>query len=162
MMTPRPWKLWRLADDVKTYGDKAGKLILVTEDGEEEVCGPFWNDEDAEFVLRLVEQSRGEQLSSTLPVLYSTTPYDGYEIARVMEKDGQCEVMHGFEVDEPGRMGSTVFWSIYGHIPDQGVECISDFNSQRAACEMLSRITGTFVEGGEWVWKAFKRNGKAR
>lgn len=35
-VTATPWLVWQLADDRTTYGDDAGKYILVTPDGETE------------------------------------------------------------------------------------------------------------------------------
>ena len=52
--TRLPWKLWRLANDPQTYGADADKLIITTDNGDDEVCGPFLFDEDAEFVIRAV------------------------------------------------------------------------------------------------------------
>jgi hypothetical protein len=37
--TRKKWIVWQLANDSFTYGDKAGKYIVVTEDHEDEVCG---------------------------------------------------------------------------------------------------------------------------
>jgi hypothetical protein len=43
--------IWRLADDYAAYGQDAGKFILVSPDGEEEVSEPdqsWWTDVGAE------------------------------------------------------------------------------------------------------------------
>jgi hypothetical protein len=37
--TRKKWVVWKLADDPFTYGDKAGKHIVVTDDHEDEICG---------------------------------------------------------------------------------------------------------------------------
>lgn len=34
------------------------------------------------------------------------------------------------------------FWSLYGHIPGQGLESIGDFRTRQQAEEVLGRITG--------------------
>lgn len=34
------------------------------------------------------------------------------------------------------------FWSLFGHIPGQGVECIGDFKTREHAEEIYTRITG--------------------
>lgn len=62
------------------------------------------------------------------------TPYDAYEIHGCKEFDG------GFV--EQVEDGEAEFWSLYGHIPNQGVECIGDFKTRRRAEEILQRITG--------------------
>jgi hypothetical protein len=69
----------------------------------------------------------------------SLTPFDAYEIHPVTEHcapDGStfCEI-----ADDPAEAS---FWSLYGHIPGQGVECIGDFASFEAAAEIYARITG--------------------
>lgn len=66
-------------------------------------------------------------------------PFDAYEIHPVAETvapDGKhlCEV-----TDDPAEAS---FWSLYGHIPGQGLECIGDFASHEAAAEIQARITG--------------------
>jgi hypothetical protein len=69
---------------------------------------------------------------SDLPI-----PFDRYEIHGVREfgrgKSRHCEQV----ADEEAQ-----FWSLYGHIPGQGVECIGDFKSREFAEEVYARITG--------------------
>jgi hypothetical protein len=67
------------------------------------------------------------------------TPFDTYKIHPVTEHrapDGStfCKV-----ADDPAKAS---FWSLYGHIPGQGVACIGDFASFEAAAEVYARITG--------------------
>jgi len=66
-------------------------------------------------------------------------PFDAYEIHPVTEQvssDGSrfCEV-----TDDPAEAS---FWSLYGHIPGQGVMCIGDFASFAEAADIYARITG--------------------
>ena len=65
------------------------------------------------------------------------TPFDAYEISGVREygtrPDGYCE-----QVDD----SEAQFWSLYGHIPGEGVECIGNFNTRQHAEEVFARITG--------------------
>jgi hypothetical protein len=69
---------------------------------------------------------------SDLPI-----PFDAYEIHGVREfgrgKSRHCEQVPDEEAQ---------FWSLYGHIPGQGVECIGDFKSREFAEEVYARITG--------------------
>lgn len=44
--TPGTWKKWRLAPD----SDPEQRLIIVTEDGETEVCGIVYNEDDADLL----------------------------------------------------------------------------------------------------------------
>ena len=41
------------------------------------------------------------------------------------------------------------FWSLYGHIPGQGLECIGDFTSRAAAEEVYARIIGRPYHDGK-------------
>lgn len=63
--------------------------------------------------------------------------YDGLEIAPVAEyedKDGSkfCE-----PVDDPKQAH---FWSVYGHIPEGGVECLEDFDTGKEALNFANRL----------------------
>ncbi len=61
------------------------------------------------------------------------TPYDAYEIHGCKEYEaGFVEQVEDSEAE---------FWSLYGHIPNQGVECIGDFKTRCRAEEILQRIT---------------------
>ncbi len=63
--------------------------------------------------------------------------FDGYEIHGGREF-GRGKSRHCQQVtDEEAQ-----FWSLYGHIPGQGVECIGDFKSREFAEEVDARITG--------------------
>jgi hypothetical protein len=74
---------------------------------------------------------------SELPI-----PFDRYEIHGVREfgrgKSRHCEQVPDDEAQ---------FWSLYGHIPGQGVECIGDFKSREFAEEVYARITGESYAG---------------
>jgi hypothetical protein len=63
--------------------------------------------------------------------------FDAYEIHGIREfgkgKDRYCEQVPDDEAQ---------FWSLYGHIPGQGVECIGDFTTREHAEEVYARITG--------------------
>lgn len=67
--------------------------------------------------------------------------FDGYEIApcrRYEEPDQPGQFyFEGCEADEAD------VWSLYGHIPGQGVECLGDFSTREHAEEIYARITGT-------------------
>lgn len=74
----------------------------------------------------------GPDADSPLPARF-----DAYEIHGVREygegDDASCEQVP----DEPAE-----FWSLYGHIPGQGVDCIGDFATREHAEEVFARITG--------------------
>ncbi len=65
------------------------------------------------------------------------TRFDGYDIHGVRESDDgggkYCEQVPDNEAE---------FWSLYGHISGQGLECIGDFKTRAHAQEIYERITG--------------------
>ena len=68
------------------------------------------------------------------------TPFDDYEI-------GPCRRFE--EPDKPGQFyfepcdpAEADVWTLYGHIPGQGVEAIGDFGTDSHATEVYARITG--------------------
>jgi hypothetical protein len=68
------------------------------------------------------------------------TRFDDYEISpcqRFEEPDSPGRFY--FEVCEPAEAD---VWTLYGHIPGQGVEAIGDFNNFDHAAEVYTRITG--------------------
>jgi hypothetical protein len=67
-------------------------------------------------------------------------PYDNYEISpcRRYERPGSPGKFY-FEVCEPP---DADVWTLYGHVPGEGVEAIGDFSSRHHAEETFSRITG--------------------
>lgn len=67
------------------------------------------------------------------------TPFDAYEIHPVVHHrmpDGRCIAE---QTDDPTEASC---WSLFGHIPGQGLECIGDFPSYELAAEIYARITG--------------------
>ena len=64
-------------------------------------------------------------------------PYDAYEIHGVAEQRSGSKRSCEQVPDEEAQ-----FWSLYGHISGEGVECIGDFKTRRYAEEVLERITG--------------------
>lgn len=84
-------------------------------------------------------------------------PFDAYEISMVHEflswgtDDDNEGVIHRCESGavcqcELGQDDKT-YWSLYGHIPGQGAECIGDFKSEADAREILARILGRDLDG---------------
>jgi len=63
--------------------------------------------------------------------------FDAYEVHGVREfNDGDepyCEQVPDDEAES---------WSLYGHIPGQGIDCIGDFKTREHAEEVFARITG--------------------
>ena len=70
--------------------------------------------------------------------------FDAYEIHGVREFDDgdgrYCEQVPDTEAE---------FWSLYGHIPGQGLDCIGDFKTRQHAEEVFARITGRRYNSGD-------------
>lgn len=49
MTALRNVQIWKLAPDRNAYGKHAGWYLLVSEDGEDELAGPFRYEDEAEF-----------------------------------------------------------------------------------------------------------------
>jgi len=84
--------------------------------------------------------------SSSPPVLGDSglpARFDAYEIHGVREYDDgngkYCEQVPDDQAE---------FWSLYGHIPDQGLDCIGDFKTREHAEEVFARIAGRRYESG--------------
>lgn len=69
--------------------------------------------------------------------------FDTIEIAPVatVDTDGTCEAFESLD-DIPEELRGSVFWSLYGHTPGEGVQCIGDFRSSEDALEVLVRLFG--------------------
>jgi hypothetical protein len=63
---------------------------------------------------------------------HKPVPFDAYEIHGCRDFNGSVEQVPDDEAQ---------FWSLYGHIPGAGLECIGDFVSRAAAEEIVQRIT---------------------
>ena len=64
--TPLPWKVWKLSPD----SDPKERFIIVTEDGEREVTGIIDRIEDAELIVRAVNERE-----TLLDLLTRALPY---------------------------------------------------------------------------------------
>jgi hypothetical protein len=77
------------------------------------------------------------------------TPFDSYEISPCvrLNDEGQPDPNgNTFEVCEPHEAHC---WTLYGHIPGEGVLAIGDFATREGAEEVFQRITGIpFAETG--------------
>ena len=71
--------------------------------------------------------------------LPNTTGYDALEVHTVIEISGFAESLpSGEEIPE----ADALYWSLYGHTPNEGLECIGDFISFEAACSVAEKIFG--------------------
>jgi hypothetical protein len=80
--------------------------------------------------------------SATRPI---PIPFDAYEVHGIIEYDES-----GTKWCEQVADHQATFWSLFGHIPGQGVLCIGDFETRDHAEEIYARITGkNYVNGGK-------------
>jgi hypothetical protein len=75
------------------------------------------------------------------------TPFDSYEISPCTRTENDAKPgQFYFETCEPAEAD---VWTLYGHIPGEGVMAIGDFDSREHAEEAFQRITGIpFAETG--------------
>jgi hypothetical protein len=68
------------------------------------------------------------------------TRFDAYEVHGVREYEGATFGQGKYSEQVPDEEAE--FWSLYGHIPGRGIECIGDFETRRLAEQIYARITG--------------------
>jgi hypothetical protein len=66
--------------------------------------------------------------------------FDDYEIHGVREYHGAPFGQGKYSEQVPD--DEAQFWSLFGHIPGQGLDCIGDFKTRQHAEEIYARITG--------------------
>jgi hypothetical protein len=78
--------------------------------------------------------------AGTSPVAGLPARFDAYEIApcRRFREDGDRDRFYY----EPCKPEEADVWTLYGHIPGEGVEAIGDFESCKQAEQVYARITG--------------------
>ena len=76
----------------------------------------------------------------TPPVANIPTPFDAYEI-QSCQLVRNTDEPHSSSV-EPCEPFEADFWTLYGHIPGEGVMAIGDFDTPEHAREVYARITG--------------------
>jgi hypothetical protein len=63
--------------------------------------------------------------------------FDDYEIHGIFDFDEDDRTFSEQVPDDEAR-----YWSLFGHIPGRGLECIGDFESRKLAERIYARITG--------------------
>ena len=107
------------------------------------ILRPDWRERAAQAPQEA--PARARSASYNLPHYSPAVPrsFDALEVHTVIEEDREggtvCEALtSGDEIPE----GSRVTFSLYGHTPGEGVECIGDFTSFDAACDFATRLGG--------------------
>ena len=92
------------------------------------------------LIIGLQEEAEIYGTESSLPIRF-----DAYEIQ-------PCH--RYFDIDEPDlafveqcETYEADFWTVYGHIPGEGVQAIGDFDTREHAEEVFARITGRSYTG---------------
>jgi hypothetical protein len=120
------------ACDPKAAEQRLRGLAQQLEDGEADIQFADHNSD-----LHDAAAVEAECAASLVPAPNALRPFDGYEIHGVREYDNEtnpyCEQVPDCEAE---------FWSLYGHIPGEGLECIGDFKTRGFAEEVYARITG--------------------
>ena len=93
------------------------------------------------------EGARAKQMRTPAQASGLTTPFDDYEIhgmKRISDCPGSEEEPLGRVIDNCEQVSDheAEFWSLFGHIPGQGLDCIGDFATRAHAEEVFARITG--------------------
>lgn len=86
------------------------------------------------------EEDESTKAQSAYYTLEQVNGYDALEVHTVATFfDGYAEqIPDGDDLPEEG----PVCWSLYGHTPNEGLECIGDFISFEAACEVAQKLGG--------------------
>jgi hypothetical protein len=109
----------------------------------------------------------GVRVNQTLTPAHASglpTRFDDYEIHGMKRLD--CP---GLEEEPVGRIidnceqvsdHDAEFWSLFGHIPGQGLDCVGDFATREHAEEVFARITGRRYADGANAIKPLTHDGK--
>jgi hypothetical protein len=99
------------------------------------------------YTIMTAVQGHGRSILGELKPLKAggLTRFDGYEIGpcRRCREDGDGDHFY-YETCEPEEAD---VWTLYGHIPNEGVEAIGDFETQKHAENVYARITGERYAG---------------
>jgi hypothetical protein len=120
------------ADDAITAEQRLRSLATHLEDTSPDIVFADHNGDIKDYA-----EIEAECEASLNPSRESLIPFDGYEIHGVRRygrgKSSYCEQVPDSKAQ---------FWSLYGHIPGQGADCIGDFKTREHAEEVHARITG--------------------
>jgi hypothetical protein len=132
-----------------TFRITGTSIFTVTDDGTEDHGDVEWDDDsDAECVgchhHGTLKDFAGHVSVPEPSLVPADTDlpdrFDGYEIHGVREYHGAPFGQGKYSEQVPDEEAQ--FWSVFGHIPGRGLECVGDFESRELAEEIYARITG--------------------
>ena len=85
--------------------------------------------------------ARAAESPTSPPTQELPTRFDDYEIQPCRRHLDANEPEIAFV--EPCQPFEADFWTVYGHIPGEGVQAIGDFDTRQHAEEVFARITGS-------------------
>jgi len=95
-------------------------------------------DKDRRYYLEITEQVP-EKPKAQSAIYYLGHTFDTLEVHTVVSINGDLEALsHGDEIPEQG----VYCYSLYGHLPNHGVDCIGDFKTFEDACEIAVNLGG--------------------
>ena len=103
-------------------------------------CVSVWGIRDA--LQAAFDAGATSALPRPEPARELPPPYDAYEIHGVAFANTERTIY------EPVEDADAEMWTLYGHIPGQGVEAIGDFRTREYAEEVFARITGRRYRDG--------------
>jgi hypothetical protein len=153
-----PATVWTLldADDGGQYVvsgyhfvNRIGYLIStipVPEGVDIEVRIPMQDDPAEDVPSACVQESGAMTCALPMPAPELPAPFDRYEIhgMKRLVRHGCKEEPVGPVIDDCEQVNDDAaeFWSLFGHIPGQGLDSIGDFATREHAEEVFARITG--------------------
>ena len=123
-------------------------LVQIDEDVPTDITTRHFAEayDEASAALRAAVETGAKISSLPPPAPELPVPFDAYEIhgMKRLSPQGQEQEPIGRVINgcEQVSASEAQFWSLFGHIPGQGLDCIGDFATRQHAEEILARITG--------------------
>ncbi|MCG7911712.1 MAG: hypothetical protein JAY82_18255 [Candidatus Thiodiazotropha taylori] len=94
------------------------------------------------IIMNVMRELKGpspiELAKAATPFWFQTIhSYDGLELAPVAEYEGKESCKFCERVDDPK---DAQLWSVFGHLPEGGVECLEDFPTEREAFNFANSL----------------------
>jgi hypothetical protein len=132
-----------------TFRIAATAMFTVSDDGTEDHGDVEWDDDSYAECAGCYHHGTLKDFAGRVSVPNpSLVPadmdlpdrFDNYEIHGVREYHGAPFGQGKYSEQVPDEEAQ--FWSLFGHIPGRGLECVGDFESRELAVQIYARITG--------------------